>query len=208
MPLANLGVMYVAIGKHDEAIDASKRSIARSPNAIAFRNLGDEAFNDKDYKAALGYFEQAAQLEPKSHNAWRDIGDCYAMLGNPPKVRENYQRAAIALYDSLQVNPRNGHGWMTLAFYHAKVGDSASATKDIENAEKFGASDVKSKFMKVQALTLLGRKQEALTLLLECIKQGLSPIEVDLALDLKDLRKDPRYLSAVAKTPSDHPAAT
>jgi hypothetical protein len=97
---------------------------------------------------------------------------------------------------------------MTLAFYHAKVGDSASAEKDIENAEKFGASDVKSKFMKVQALALLGRKQEALTLLLECLKQGLSPVEVDLALDLKDLRKDPKYLSAVAKTSENQSAAT
>ncbi|WP_035348142.1 serine/threonine-protein kinase [Edaphobacter aggregans] len=208
MPLANLGTMYVAIGKHDEAIDASRRSIARSPNANAFRNLGDEAFTDKDYKAALGYYEQAAQLEPRSHLAWRDIGDCYAMLGNSAKVHENYQRAAKVLSEDLQVNPRNGFRWMTLAFYHAKVGDSVSAVKDIENAEKYGASDVRSKFMKVQALTLLGKKQEALTLLLECVKEGLSPVEIDLALDLKDLRKDPRYLSVIAKTPSNQSAAT
>jgi hypothetical protein len=97
---------------------------------------------------------------------------------------------------------------MTLAFYHAKIGDSAAATKDIENAEKFGAGDVKSQFMKVQALALIGKKQDALTLLLECVKKGLSPVEVDLAIDLKDLRKDPRYLSLVSKTPSNPPAAT
>jgi serine/threonine protein kinase/tetratricopeptide (TPR) repeat protein len=208
LPLANLGAMYVAIGKHDEAIDASKRSIARSPNPVAFRNLGDLAFTDKHYEVALEYFGQAAELDPKSHKNYRDIGDCYTMLGNPAKVRESYQKAAKLLSDVVQVNPRNGPGWMTLAFYHAKVGDPAAATKDIENAEKYGASDVKSKFNKVQALALLGRKQEALTLLLECMKQGLSPVEVDLALDLKDLRKDPRYLSAVAKTPPNQSAAT
>ena len=93
MPLANLGSMYLAIGKRDEAIDASKRSIGRSPNPVAFRNLGDVAFTDKEYKVALEYFEQAAQLEPKSDKNYRDIGDCYVMLGDPAKVRESYQRA-------------------------------------------------------------------------------------------------------------------
>ena len=208
MPLANLGAMYLAIGKRDEAIDASKRSIGRSPNPVAFRTLGDVAFTDKEYKVALEYFEQAAQLEPKSDKNYRDIGDCYVMLGDPAKVRESYQRAAKLLSNALQVNPRSGPGWMQLAFYHAKVGDSATAMKDMENADKFGASDVKSQFMKVQALALIGKKQEALTLLLECVKKGLSPVEVDLAIDLKDLRKDPRYLSLVAKTPSNQSAAT
>jgi tetratricopeptide (TPR) repeat protein len=208
MPLANLGAMYLAIGKRDEAIDASKRSIGRSPNPVAFRNLGDVAFTDKEYKVALEYFEQAAALEPKSDKNYRDIGDCYVMLGDSAKVRENYQKAAKLLSDTLQVNPRIGTAWMTLAFYHAKIGDSAAATKDIENAEKFGAGDVKSQFMKVQALALIGKKQDALTLLLECVKKGLSPVEVDLAIDLKDLRKDPRYLSLVSKTPSNPPAAT
>jgi hypothetical protein len=29
--------------------------------------------------------------------------------------------------------------------------------------------------------------------------KGLSPVEVDLAVDLKEIRKDPRYISRVAK---------
>jgi serine/threonine protein kinase/tetratricopeptide (TPR) repeat protein len=208
LPLANLGTMYVAMNKHDEAIDASKRSIARAPNATAYRNLGDLAFSDKDYKGALTYFEQAATLDPKSHFAWRDVADCYAMTGNTAAVHENYAKAAKLLGETLQANPYNGPAWMTLAFYHAKVGDSAAAVSDIASAEKYGASDVKSRFMKVQALALLGKKEEALTLLVECMKQGLGKTEVDLALDLKEIRKDPRYLSAVAKNSSNHSSAS
>jgi hypothetical protein len=53
--------------------------------------------------------------------------------------------------------------------------------------------------MIVQALALLGRKEEAMQLLLKCMDRGLAPIEVDAALDLGGLRKDPRYISRVPK---------
>jgi eukaryotic-like serine/threonine-protein kinase len=198
MPLANLGSMYLELGKHDEAIDASKRSIERSPNETAYRNLGDLAFSDGNYKAALANYQQAAALDPKYHTIWRDIGDCYMMLNQPVLVRENYAKAARLLANDLHDNPRNGPLWMTLAFYHAKVGDAASAEQDIKNAESRGANDVESQFMKVQALALLGKKEEATELLLTCMDRGLAPIEVNLALDLKDISKDPRYLSRIA----------
>jgi Tfp pilus assembly protein PilF len=209
MPLANLGSMYLELGKHDEAIDASERSIRRSPNETAYRNLGDMAFSDGNYKNALANYQQAASLDPKYHVVWRDIGDCYAMLGQPALVRQNYAKAARLLSDGLQDNPRSGPTWMTLAFYHAKIGDAVSAATDIENAERRGAGDVESQFMKVQALALLGKKEDATKLLLTCMDEGLSPVEVDFALDLKDIRKDPRYLSRVAKNPSTpRPAAS
>ena len=70
-------------------------------------------------------------------------------------------------------------------------------------------ADVESQFMKAQTLALLGKKEEATKLLLACMDRGLSPVEVDLAVDLKDIRKDPRYLSRVAKKSSTpRPAAS
>jgi Tfp pilus assembly protein PilF len=208
MPLANLGSMYLELGKHDEAIDASDRSIKRSPNETAYRNLGDMAFSDKNYKVALADYQQAAILDPKYHGVWRDIGDCYAMLGQPALVRENYAKAANLLSEELQDNPRSGPTWMTLAFYHAKIGDAASAATDLENGERRGAGDVESQFMKVQALALLGKREDATRLLLACMDRGLSPVEVDFALDLKDIRKDPRYLARVSKKRSTTGPAT
>jgi hypothetical protein len=45
---------------------------------------------------------------------------------------------------------------------------------------------------------VLGRKQEALDLILKLIDQGLSTLDVDLALDLKQVRGDPKYRSRIA----------
>ena len=83
---------------------------------------------------------------------------------------------------------------MTLAFYHAKIGDREQALIDLKTATALGASDLESQFTKVQALALLERREESLELLLWCIDKGISPLEVNYALDLSDLRSDARYL--------------
>jgi hypothetical protein len=117
------------------------------------------------------------------------------MLGNARMAKECYGRAAQLLSAVLETNPRDGFGWANLAFYHAKVGDSRDAETDMENAASHGAIDVASRFMIVQALDVLGRRKEALDLLLWCMDKGLSPAEVDLAVDLKDLRSTEAYRS-------------
>jgi hypothetical protein len=111
------------------------------------------------------------------------------------------------LSETLATNPRGGSSWATLAFYHAKIGDAAHAEADIKNAEAQGANNVESRFYIVQALALLGRKEDALKLLLWCMDNHLSPVEVDLAVDLKDLRKDPRYQCKLEKV-GNHTSVT
>ena len=187
------------LGKRAQAIDASQRSIRLSPNEDAYITLGDIAFTDGNYKSSLEYYKQAAALNPDSDMTWGNIGDCYAKLGDRADARKSYQKAAELLAAALAADPRNGPGWATLAFYHAKVGATARAEADIKNAETQGAKDVQSQFMITQALAVLGKKEDALKLLLACMDKGLSPVQVDLAVDLKELRKDPRYLSRVAK---------
>jgi serine/threonine protein kinase/Tfp pilus assembly protein PilF len=199
LPLANLGSVYMYLGKRAQAIDASQRSIRLSPNEDAYITLGDIAFTEGNYKSSLENYKKAAALNPDSDITWGNIGDCYAMLGDRTNERKSYQKAAELLATSLTANPRNGPGWATLAFYHAKIGESADAQTDIRNAETQGAKDVQSQFMITQALAVLGKKEDALKLLLACMDEGLSPVQVDLALDLKDIRRDPRYISRIAK---------
>ena len=101
------------------------------------------------------------------------------------------------------MNPRDGFGWSNLAFYQAKIGDRKAAEMDMENAKSHGANDVASRFMIVQALDVLGRKTEALDLLLWCMDKGLSPAEVDLAVDIKDLRSMEPYRSRLKNVKSN-----
>jgi eukaryotic-like serine/threonine-protein kinase len=199
LPMANLGQTYIQLGRHDDARTALSESISRGSNSDTYLLLGDLDFEDGKYTDALSAYTSAGKMDPKNHVIERNKGDCYAMSGDSIKMRECYQRAARLLSSALSVNPQYGFGWANLAFYHAKLGDVADAQSDMKNADAHRANDVASRFMIVQALALLGRKKEALNLLIWCVDQGLSKDDVDLALDLKDLRKDPAYLSHLNK---------
>lgn len=127
------------------------------------------------------------------------MADSYAMLGQSKLVTENYAKAADLLSESLRTNPRLGSAWMTLAFYEAKLGHRAQAEADLKTAEARGAADLYSQFTKAQIMALLGHKEEALQLVLDCIDKGLSEVDVALALDLKEVRADPRFHRHIAQ---------
>ncbi|MDP9172228.1 MAG: protein kinase [Acidobacteriota bacterium] len=197
-PLINIGSMFLLLKRRAEAAEAFRRSIENAPNELAYLNLGNLAFEDKDYSKALNFYGKARDLNPRSHQTFRDIGDCYDVLGRPSQVRENYTRAADLLEGELKVNPRPGRQWMRLAFYDAKAGRREKAEADLRTGDQHGAPEIPAQFFKAQAEAVLGRNQDALRLVLECLDRGLSTVEVDLALDLRSVRADPRYRSRVA----------
>ncbi len=194
-PMANLSLTYLQLGKRHEARAALSESLARAESEDGYLALGDLDFEDGKYSLALADYQHAARLNPGSHLAQRDMGDCYMMLGNAAMVKQSYEQATRLLSAQLQMNPRDGLGWSNLAFYEAKVGDRAAAEAAMEKAKMHGANDPESRFIIVQALDVLGRKSEALQLLLWCMDKGLSPAEVDLAVDIKDLRSTAEYRS-------------
>ena len=198
LPLNNKGAMLLLMNRRKEAVEAFERSLQRAPNALAYLNLGDLSFNSGDYRRALTYYEKARDLNPQYDLAWRNIGDCYTMLGNSRMEHESYAKAAEIVAASLETNPKRGAQWMTLAFYHAKLGRRPEAEKDIEEAEARRATDLPSQLFKAQALAAMGRKEDALQLVLHGLGQGLSPVEVEMALDLKVVRSDPRYVRRLA----------
>jgi serine/threonine protein kinase/Tfp pilus assembly protein PilF len=195
LPMANLGTTYIQLGRREDARAALTESLKRGENEDVYLALGDIDFEDGKFNDALKAYQQAGKLAPKYHLVQRNIGDCYAMLGNLQLELASYREAARLLSSSLQTNPENGFSWANLAFYHAKTGDPTAAEIDIRNAEAHGATDLASQFMITQALAVMGRKKEALSRLEWCLDCNLSSADLDLALDLKDLRKDPAFLS-------------
>lgn len=197
-PLGNLAQTYLDLGRIDDARTALNESLRRAESEDAYLALGDLDFMQSKYNDALTDYGRAARLNPRNHLTLRNMGDCYTVLGNAKMATQYYGRAAQVLSAQLKADPKDGLGWANLAFYDAKLGNRSDAETDMENAKAhISSGDVASRFMIVQALAVLGRKKEALDLLLWCMDKGLSTSEVDLALDLKDLRNTEAYRAKV-----------
>jgi tetratricopeptide (TPR) repeat protein len=196
--LNNLGAMQMLLKRRTEAADTYRRSTAVAPTATAYQNLGTLSFMERDYRNALDSYKKSSDLNAKDDVVWRNIADTYAMLGDVSHVNENYGKAASLVSESLKINPKRAELWMTLAMYEAKLRHRSAAEDALYHAKELGASGMPSQFRKVQALALLGRREEALNILLDCVRNGQSLEDVELAIDLGDLRRDPRYLQTVA----------
>jgi eukaryotic-like serine/threonine-protein kinase len=199
LPLANLGSMYLALNRKPDAADAFRRSLDRAPNYVAYLNLGSLDFEKRDYRKALVNYQKARDLKPRDDLVWRNIADCETVLGNRKAAREAYEKAAAICTDIVQVNPKLGRVWMSLAFYLAKLGRYPAADEALRNAERNGATDVASQFLKAQTLAATGRNEASLSLVLQLLERGLSPLEVEWALDLDRVRADVRYKKAVQR---------
>jgi serine/threonine protein kinase/tetratricopeptide (TPR) repeat protein len=199
IPWTNLGAAYFLLGKTDDARAASQRAIANYPNEDALDLLGDIAYTARDYRGALDYYQRARGINPNRHEIWRDIGDCYTMLGQPEQTQQSYQKAAGILGADLQINPRFGSDWMTLAYYSAKLGDRSTSMTQLAEAEKRGAADLESQLLKAQILVLAGEKEKGIRLTLDLLSRGMSPVYVNLSADLQGVLGDPRLRAALAK---------
>ena len=200
IPWANLGGAYLLLGRTDDARDALQRAIANHPTDDALLQLGNIAYSANDYRGALKYYEAAREINRNSHMIWRNIGDCYTMLGQPAQTQKSYQKAAELKAGDLQINPTPGPGWMSLAYYSAKLGDRSAAMRQLAEAEKRGAPDLDSQLLKAQILVLLGEKEKGISLTLELLNSGISRVAVDLAVDLQSVLGDPRLRAALQKS--------
>ena len=185
---------------------ASKRvppkPAARPAASDASLERAHGAFRDGDVGGALAIASQILSRDPVNPDALLLASQCHSLQGR-------FDRAVAFDRRAVEAHPENPQAWMTLAFYHAKVGDAAAAVADMANADKFGASDVKSRFMKVQALALLGKKEEALAHLEKASAE--SPEyreEAKSQPEFAALLEDPRFLRIVSGAKdSDDPYA-
>lgn len=208
MPLANIGLSQLEIGKLDDAIVSYNASLARAPNAPAYEGLGNIAFVRRDYGKAIQFFTQARDLEPRNYWYWVDIGDCFKRLHQLEKAKESYQKGASLLAESLHMNSTSAKEWMMLGLYHAKAGDLRAARSDMQKADASskGAGDLLPQFARAQILDLLGEHEQATLLILQCLDRGLRPWDLDSVAGLDQVKSDPRYMARIKSLEGSSPA--
>jgi hypothetical protein len=64
------------------------------------------------------------------------------------------------------------------------------------------AGDLDSQLIEVRTLELLGKREDALSIVAACLKRGATKFQVQTMPDMGALRDDPRYAAIVSSMPS------
>lgn len=91
---AQSGFCNEKLGRHAEAIDASKRAVALRPSAESYFNIGLASFYLKQYKESADAYRQAIKLEPyNAADAYYALGLTYRDWARPDDEIQAYKQA-------------------------------------------------------------------------------------------------------------------
>jgi tetratricopeptide (TPR) repeat protein len=129
---ADLGALYTAMGRYDEAAESLKEAARRNPDdAYAYVELGNLYLRSDRLKDAVRQYRRAAALDPRSPDAWRGLA--IALIErNGLDEAEAVLRQAISRLDG----PRRWELHLQLCRLLTQLGDDASDDRFYEEALK------------------------------------------------------------------------
>lgn len=199
---SNIGSVYLQLGRLDEAIQSCLTSLRLDPADGAASTLAAACRLKMKLSEAIAYAQQATAMGPAYCTNWVELGDCYTAAGRMGDALPAYQRANEAEDTELRTEPKNGPGWMLLAFCRAKLGQREGIAALIAKAEGFHADDLPSQLCRARTLALCGKQDEALAVIARCVRRGATAFQLKTMPDLESLRADPRFDQIIANQSS------
>ncbi len=189
----NLGVIYMELGDNRKAIENLEKSIAITPDAYTYANLGTVRYWQGDIEGAASATQQAIKLLPDEAWIHRNLGDVYARLGRRREAEASYAEAIRLSEELLRVNPKDGYARAKLALYQAKLGRRQEAKRNAEEALKLGPEDKDVLYSKAVVHCLLGETEPAIAALRSALDHGYSRFDMKKDDDLATLRPLPAF---------------
>ncbi|HEY9500602.1 MAG TPA: tetratricopeptide repeat protein, partial [Pyrinomonadaceae bacterium] len=91
---AQAGFCNEKLGKHAEALEASKRAVALRPSAESYFNIGLASYYLKQYRESVEAYRQAIKLDPyNAADAHYALGLVYRDWGKPDEEIQAYKQA-------------------------------------------------------------------------------------------------------------------
>src|SRR5829696_1046315 len=119
---AQSGFCNEKLGKHAEAIEASKKAVSLRPSAESYFNIGLASFYLKQYKDAADAYRQSIKLDPyNASDAHYALGLVYRDWGKPDDEIQAYKQAIRLRPDYLVAYERLGSRYLKSKKYNEAV---------------------------------------------------------------------------------------
>ncbi len=159
--LLDVGLDYMRINRHEQAIDTFERAARYADEdrvaQEAWVNKGVAHAELEEYDAAIGAYREALDLDADSeHAATAETNLAYALweFGRTEEALEHAERA-------VELDPRFGQAWYNRGFFLNERGLAEDALNCFDNAVRLGFKTVDLLEEKAIALEQLGEDERA-----------------------------------------------
>ena len=119
---AQAGFCREKLGRHAEAIDASKKAVSLRPSAESYFNIGLASYYLKNYRDAAENYRQAIRLDPyNAADAHYALGLVYRDWGRPEEEIQAYKQAIKLKPDYASAYERLGSRYLKSRKYPEAV---------------------------------------------------------------------------------------
>jgi serine/threonine protein kinase/tetratricopeptide (TPR) repeat protein len=192
--LRNLGAVYHALGRDDDAVAALQHAIEIKPSADVYNNLGTILFYRGRYQDSVPAFEKAVALGANNFDSWASLADAYRWTpGDPEKAKQAYRTAIGMVREEIVKHPDQMDLRADLALYLAKSGDKSHAVEELRLVDWQHSKDPSVIYVSAVTYELCGNRDKALDSLLTAVKAGQDLNDIKNDPELVSLRADPRY---------------
>ncbi|HXZ26647.1 MAG TPA: tetratricopeptide repeat protein [Terriglobales bacterium] len=197
--LYSLGGLYVAKGRYQEAIDVLRKGIETKPSWGAWSNLGLAYFRLRRFDEAVTAYQQAFALQPQDYRTAGNLADAYYWApGQRDQAAEAYRRSIQLGEPAAKVNPKDADVRLMLANAYARLGNRSEALRQIDLGLKANPNHAETLYYAALVHNQFGERDAALAWLQKAIQAGWSRAEIEQAVELDDLRSDPRFQKLMA----------
>ncbi len=133
--LNDLGVIYLKLGKYDQAIEQFKKALEVDPHYTIGPFLFGDIYTDaKNYQEKINDFKDVIKTN-------REYARAHNYLGLTYLKKKNYSAAKNSLLESVRVNPKYAKANNNLGVLYEEMGDTTKAIESYQMAQKIDPKD-------------------------------------------------------------------
>jgi serine/threonine protein kinase/tetratricopeptide (TPR) repeat protein len=196
---ANLGAAYVNSSDPkmlDEAERALRKSIAISPNYVAYANLGNLYGMQHRFAESAAVSERALQLDDQDYDVWNNLAEAYEELGNRQKAYNSRRRAIELVERAVELNPQDAEAEALLGALLAKDGIKDKALTCIQTSLALSPNSEYVLSEVADTYESLGERSLAIKYLRKALQHGFPSEQLNGDPNLREVIEDPQFRDA------------
>lgn len=180
--LQTIGAIQLSQANFDDARQTFEKALNAAPSANNYANLATVYFYMTDYAAAVTHFEKAVELGRDRYQLWGNLADSYRWNQQQSQALTAYQQAIQLLDKRLKTAPNNPNLLLQKALFLSKSGQQQKALQQIP-----ALTNASMKVKAAQVFELADRRDEAIQLLKDAIKDGYQLAAIESEPEFKSL---------------------